>query len=357
MILPPVWNFVPLPKIEFYDKSSFFRNFRTGMEYDLHMISHAYVTYLKRTTGRDPRKPKSAVFVKASKLVRASVKRLVPKQKPLPPPKPSSPIPIQKIKEIPITKKDVVKQPKKKQTSLKKLPSTTLANGQQTSTMAVKEDLTWANCKLKLKMPTLKLTPLKINFSPTKNESKKTKKSTIKRTTTKTTKASVSSARGRKRKAESLEVEEKSPSLSLKIKAKKIQKVRRTDSPKPSTSNYHKNPKKLTIEEKLTCPTCDKIFMAKSILERHLKKSKHGIFAEDKDVSSPPPMISQALDKAMAEGRQLPHWNQVTQPKIEVGGREVNKYECHLCKQVFLRVKDLAKHRERMMCSALLSFK
>ena len=326
------------------------------MEHDLHMISHAYVTYLKRTTGRDPRKPKSAVFGKASKLVRASVKRLVPKQKPLPPPKPSSPIPIQKIKEIPKTKKDVVKQPKKKQTSLKKLPSTTLANGQKTSTMAIKEDLTWANCKLKLKMPTLKLTPLKINFSPTKNESKKTKKATIKRTKT-TTKAVSSSARGRKRKADNLEEEEeKSPSLSLKINTKKIKKVRRTDSPKPSTSNYHHH-KKLTIEEKLTCPTCDKIFMAKSILERHLKKSKHGIFSEDKDVSSPPPMISQALDKAMAEGRQLPHWNQVTQPKIEVGGREVNKYECHLCKQVFLRVKDLAKHRERMMCSALLSFK
>ena len=67
---------------------------------------------------------------------------------------------------------------------------------------------------------------------------------------------------------------------------------------------------------------------------------------------APPPMVSLALDKAMEEGKQLPHLNQITQPKIEVCGREVNKYECHLCKQVFLRVKDLAKHRERMMCSA-----
>ena len=112
-----------------------------------------------------------------------------------------------------------------------------------------------------------------------------------------------------------------------------------------------------TIEESLTCPTCDKIFMAKSILERHLLKSKHGLHAVDKDVMSPPPIISQALDKAMAEGRQLPHLNPVAQPKIEVGGRTVNKYECHLCNQVFLRVKDLAKHRERMMCAAFAGLK
>ena len=112
-----------------------------------------------------------------------------------------------------------------------------------------------------------------------------------------------------------------------------------------------------TIEESLTCPTCDKIFMAKSILERHMLKSKHGLHAVDKDVMSPPPIISQALDKAMMEGRQLPHLNPVAQPKIEVGGRTVNKYECHLCNQVFLRVKDLAKHRERMMCSAFSNFK
>ena len=68
-------------------------------------------------------------------------------------------------------------------------------------------------------------------------------------------------------------------------------------------------------------------------------------------------MVSLALDKAAAEGKQLPHFNEITQPKIEVCGREVNKYECHLCKQVFLRVKDLAKHRERMMCAAFADYK
>ena len=30
-------------------------------------------------------------------------------------------------------------------------------------------------------------------------------------------------------------------------------------------------------------------------------------------------------------GPDVPHLNAVLQPKMEVGGREVNKYECHLC--------------------------
>ena len=55
------------------------------MEYDLHMISHAYVTYLKlKNNGRDPRKARSAAFGKSRRLVRASVKRLLPKQRPPP---------------------------------------------------------------------------------------------------------------------------------------------------------------------------------------------------------------------------------------------------------------------------------
>ena len=36
--------------------------------------------------------------------------------------------------------------------------------------------------------------------------------------------------------------------------------------------------RKQSVEESLTCPTCDKLFIAKSILERHLKKSQHGMF-------------------------------------------------------------------------------
>ncbi len=171
------------------------------------------------------------------------------------------------------------------------------------------------SCKLKLKIPLVRIDEGE-NFpkSPSKKASK-----------------------GQKRKLS----ESHTPgSPSKKAKSSSQGQSQGQSTPKP------------TLEDKLTCPTCDKIFVAKSILERHLKKSKHGIFEKDKDVMAPPPIVSQALDKAFAEGRQLPHLNQVLQPKIQVGGREVNKYECHLCKQVFLRVKDLAKHRERMMCSA-----
>lgn len=81
------------------------------------------------------------------------------------------------------------------------------------------------------------------------------------------------------------------------------------------------------------------------------------MFEKDKDLNSPPPMVSLALDKARAEGQQLPHFNEITQPKIEVNGTEMNKYECHLCNKMFFRVKDLAKHRERMMCSAFAEYK
>ena len=391
-----------------------FRNFRTGMEYDLHMISHAYVTYLKlKNNGRDPRKARSAAFGKSRRLVRASVKRLLPKQRPLPPSALSTVeeqdddddrksfinnkaeiISKKGDEKIPAEVK-VAKNKKKKQnqttTTKPQQPSTSTAfvrNGHQsmepltlkvTPTKKKANNLSWASCKLKLKMPMLQLTPLKI--SPNFTTTKKPKANNIKTNTNTTNK-------GRKRKlaASSKELQQQQGSLlmpplkinakkrklepspstspskggSLKMKAKKL----RMESPRnPSTSSssstfsspsHHHNNKKQTIEEKMTCTTCGQNFISKSILARHLQKSKHGIFVEDKDVMSPPPLISQALDKAKAEGRQLPHLNSVTQPKIEVGGREVNKYECHLCQQVFLRVKDLAKHRERMMCSAYM---
>ena len=218
----------------------------------------------------------------------------------------------------------------------------------------------------------LQLTPLKI--SPNFKTTKKPKANKATTTTTKGRKRKPAAnkelhqgsllmpplkikARKRKLEPSPSPSPSKKGQKSLKIKAKKR---RMESSRKASTSGsaYHSSSsssnKKQTNEEKMTCTTCGQNFISKSILARHLQKSKHGIFVEDKDVMSPPPFVSLALDKAKAEGRQLPHLNSVTQPKIEVGGREVNKYECHLCKQVFLRVKDLAKHRERMMCSAYM---
>ena len=99
-----------------------------------------------------------------------------------------------------------------------------------------------------------------------------------------------------------------------------------------------------TSEQDLTCPTCEKVFIAKSILERHLKTAKHGRYEayEDREAGRTPSYIPEGGTN---------HMNLVLQPTMEVGGKEVAKYECHLCNQVFLRVKDLAKHRERM-CTA-----
>merc|ERR1719361_1203524 len=96
------------------------------MEYDLHMISHAYVTYLKlKNNGRDPRKARSAAFGKSRRLVRASVKRLLPKQRP--PTLSAEQENNNKKAEIPKEDKievKVSKNKKKNQTSKKPQPST-----------------------------------------------------------------------------------------------------------------------------------------------------------------------------------------------------------------------------------------
>ncbi len=116
-------------------------------------------------------------------------------------------------------------------------------------------------------------------------------------------------------------------------------------------------PKRPKQETDFTCPTCDKTFparlvsviltillrcvqpsLSRSIYDRHLKTSKHGVFEE---VSKPPAYLP------VAGAPPLPHFNQVLQPTMEVGGKMVNKYECHLCNKVFLRVRDLARHREK----------
>ena len=52
-------------------------------------------------------------------------------------------------------------------------------------------------------------------------------------------------------------------------------------------------------------------------------------------------------EPSTSEGVFSPHMNVVLQPTIEVGGKEVAKYECHLCSQVFLRyTRYLSKSTE-----------
>ena len=68
------------------------RNFRTAIEHELHMVSHAYVTYLKKirfekedstspsTLSRKNTQNNSAGLKMARYLVRTSIKRLLPKK-------------------------------------------------------------------------------------------------------------------------------------------------------------------------------------------------------------------------------------------------------------------------------------
>jgi len=456
------------------------KNFRTAIEHELHMVSHAYVTYLKKikfekedstssTLSRNTQNKKSAGLKMARYLVRTSIKRLLPKKTldtittpkhlddqptvPIPIPlsqiKPIVPVNMKRIpkktkkssesaatENLKKVKKTITKRKKKSitmknssskqrksllQTSSKELLKSTLclenANGWQKLGMKppggqnlnltaslnnpipvfkaseLDRNPIWQSCKLKIKIPLMKMnsedlpTPQYSQKSPKKARKRKdsTKKAAASTSNHSSPTKQKAAKKGRKRKASNLHntveskakkvkrssLSESSPS-SPALSAAAVAGWAASRSPSGwaggspaagSSSPAGMSPRppalkrKQSVEESLTCPTCDKLFIAKSILERHLKKSQHGMFEKDKDLNSPPPMVSLALDRARAEGQQLPHFNEITQPKIEVNGTEMNKYECHLCNKMFFRVKDLAKHRERMMCSAFAEYK
>lgn len=456
------------------------KNFRTAIEHELHMVSHAYVTYLKKirfekenstssTLSRNTQN-NSAGLKMARYLVRTSIKRLLPKKTldtsttpkhlddqskvPIPIPlsqsKPSVPvkrIPKKTMKSsesattenLKKVKKTITKRKKKSitmknssskqrknllQTSSKELLKSTLclenANGWHKLGMKppggqnlnlvsaslnspipvfkaseLDRNPIWQSCKLEIKIPLMKMnsedlpTPQYSQKSPKKARKRKdsTKKAAASTSNHSSPTKLKAAKKGRKRKASNLH-------NTVESKAKKVKRSSLSEgspsspalsaaaaagwaasrspagwaggspaagSSSPAPAGMSPRPpalkRKQSVEESLTCPTCDKLFIAKSILERHLKKSQHGMFEKDKDLNAPPPMVSLALDKARAEGQQLPHFNEITQPKIEVNGTEMNKYECHLCNKMFFRVKDLAKHRERMMCSAFAEYR
>merc|ERR1719500_298603 len=131
------------------------------------------------------------------------------------------------------------------------------------------------------------------------------------------------------------------PVSKVKAKAQKTPKTPKT----PKTADYYST---------LECPDCSKVFVAKSIFERHLQSAKHGHFA-----ASASPASSLA-----SEG--YPQWpsgygSPLAGYKSPLGGYSSpspspcspatpgsSKIECHLCGQTFVRVKDLAKHREKV---------
>ena len=58
------------------------------------------------------------------------------------------------------------------------------------------------------------------------------------------------------------------------------------------------------------------------------------------------------LKKYTNEKAKFSHFDRTRGDKNQIFLTEANSYECNLCQQVFLRVKDLFKHRERNRCKA-----
>ena len=94
----------------------------------------------------------------------------------------------------------------------------------------------------------------------------------------------------------------------------------------------------------LECPDCERVFIAKSIFERHLQSAKHGMYAQ----------VNSSYEALSPSTPPVPHWTE--SPFQTEAGSPQHKIECHLCGQTFVRVKDLAKHREKM-CQAYHSGK
>jgi len=100
----------------------------------------------------------------------------------------------------------------------------------------------------------------------------------------------------------------------------------------------------------LECPDCERAFIAKSIFERHLQSAKHGIYAQCNSSYDSDHLMS---PKPGPPGPPVPHW---TETPFQSDSGSPHKIECHLCSQTFVRVKDLAKHREKI-CQAYHSGK
>ena len=126
--------------------------------------------------------------------------------------------------------------------------------------------------------------------------------------------------------------------LKSVMNSNKTKEISRLDSGIPELPDYYNT---------LECPDCGRVFIAKSIFERHLQSAKHGIYSmyssESEYYQTPP--------KSTAE-----FWAAADKLRASSDSDSGVKIECHLCGQTFVRVKDLAKHREKM-CQAYHSGK
>jgi len=119
--------------------------------------------------------------------------------------------------------------------------------------------------------------------------------------------------------------------------ANKRKEKHKMDGESPKLPNYYNT---------LECPDCGKVFIAKSIFERHLQSAKHGIYGSvisDTDPFSPTNSVADFW--AASDSKLL----------AETDSHNA-KIECHLCGQSFVRIRDLVKHREKI-CQAYHSGK
>jgi len=130
-----------------------------------------------------------------------------------------------------------------------------------------------------------------------------------------------------------------SPATSNKSKSFATPSRKREASPPQSKQPLSKRKKDTDKMESparpkvsLQCPDCDRMFIAKTILERHLYTAKHGVYSMYSSDSGP--------------GSPQP-----APPSKEVHPLLDRAVDCHLCGQHFNKVKDFAKHREKA-CTA-----
>ena len=142
-----------------------------------------------------------------------------------------------------------------------------------------------------------------------------------------------------------------SPAASLNGKSK-------AKSGTPKTLKTPKTPKTADYYSTLECPDCSKVFVAKSIFERHLQSAKHGHFAASASPASEGyPQWPSGYGSPLAGYKSpLGGYNSPSPSPSSPSTPGSSKIECHLCGQTFVRVKDLAKHREKV-CSAYHNMK
>jgi len=181
-----------------------------------------------------------------------------------------------------------------------------------------------------------------------------------------------------------------------KIIGEKVKKTPKAKTPKPGTIKTAKvgtpktpktgGAKSFDYYSTLECPDCGRIFIAKSIFERHLQSARHGHYAGTtggyqgsvsgaggytghvsgaggvSPASDGYPQWPGGYSSPLTPNPSTSSQEPLRAPTVtltdspvyagsDIGSPTSPRIECHLCGQTFVRVKDLAKHREKV-CSA-----